>query len=102
MVVTGDRILTAPGQVLEMEEAQINGQTLRVWKNVSVLRADGDTASLEPQFFTSTGLRCYSSYSGIMLQRADAVSGWAACNIRTERSSYMIVLGTSNVSLVPH
>jgi hypothetical protein len=32
---TGDRIITAPGQILEMEQVIINGQVQRTWKNVS-------------------------------------------------------------------
>lgn len=33
----GDAILTAPGQVLEMEEVTIEGRQMRVWKNVSYI-----------------------------------------------------------------
>lgn len=33
---SGDRIITAPGQVLEMEELTLDGRTVRTWKNVSV------------------------------------------------------------------
>ena len=32
---SGDRIITAPGQVLELEELVLDGRTVRTWKNVS-------------------------------------------------------------------
>ena len=32
--ILGDRILTAPGEILEMEELVLNGHKVRTWKNV--------------------------------------------------------------------
>jgi hypothetical protein len=35
VLMLGDRIITAPGQMLEMEEKTLQGRKYRVWKNVS-------------------------------------------------------------------
>jgi hypothetical protein len=37
LTITGDRIITAKGQVLEMEEMVLEGRRVRTWKNVSHL-----------------------------------------------------------------